>query len=952
MDILRLSATERATISARLDLSLAALSDGSASSSPPSSPEPTSPVPLEEPDLSQSAAWQEYVAARKEMDRETEEIYTEWKEELKEMKRGNGPTTIPETPLEDIDSESEDYEPVPSPSLQESEDLQGESAAIEASSEPAEPTAISQSFDRARLEEAYQREWEANQMSEEDDLSRLIHLHYLEVEKSRVEREKKRVRNEQKRSQEIRLKAQLAVIDSEKKRKKEEIRLETETKKQIEEVKLREELAEKGREEEERYRMKREEAHSQAAAAYLAAQCELFERKSMQKEDDYSRSLSEFAMLKPAKLTFHINQHIIKTLKLVIDCGMSISTSIPPVTPIKLAYITPPESFPIPPPRPLPEFPPPSGSTPLSDSLPYDLSPNTSALELKCENITHINGLSALTSLRTLSLSMNQISEAVNLPQGLVVLDLSLNKIGKLPRVELPALQELVLDSNVISSLEDCGGCRNLRVLSVQNNNIGTVKGVEAFPLLQRLNLYRNGVVDQANTCFERNPYITHLNLGRNKLQNVGFHSPLLLLRSLILYENQIVQLAPINSPLIKEIWLNGNHLTRVDFLNTANMLEILRLDQNAIRSISPFTAPMLKEANLSDNDVREIREIAKVFQASKSLQILEFADNPISQRLHDINWSLNVPENTPKPLSNSSALYRRIGFEYNQSELWLRAISRNELRSLPLQTVLRSWTQSLPIVHYNELAGLSETAVLSYESLAYQYKEHGYRLRKAARLIQSWWLLKLKKLKKLREQYKGHIKEIIKIQGLFRGAICRKAHGQRSKYPLNLVVRIQAWYRGCNLRRRLKIALENAKFVDPELAEFEEIAFDDYTDLDLGLKVPAFLDLKSFIQPLPESRLPPIMPHNSHLGETRSSWSKDRPGTDALSEKSVKSSVPQLPSARREQVKEALNSWGFQGDDVKRAFNHRLAKRKARKMKDKETTADERLARFHRFCD
>jgi len=375
-------------------------------------------------------------------------------------------------------------------------------------------------------------------------------------------------------------------------------------------------------------------------------------------------------------------------------------------------------------------------------------------------------------------------------------------------------------------------------------------------------------------------------------------------------------------------------------------MLEILRLDQNSIRTIAPFSAPSLREVNLSDNDLKDLQGIDTVLKAAQGLEVLEFSDNPISQRLNSLNWSL--PPGSMRKTAQRNAIYRRIGYEYAQSELWLRAIARKEVRSLALQSALRTWTQGLCFAHYNALAGLAETEVLSYESLAYQYREHGYKLRRAARLIQGWWCLKLRKICALREQYKGHMSEIIKIQALFRGAISRKSH---SKYPLAVIVRIQAWYRGCRLRHRLKTALDNAKFIDPELADMEAVEIEDYTDLDLGLKVPAFLDLQSFIQPLQESRLPPIAQH-SNLGETRSSWSKDRPGTDAMSEtKSVKSSVPQLPSARRE-AKEVLSAWGFQGDDVKRAFNHRLAKRKARKMKDKETTADERLARFHRNCD
>lgn len=948
--MLRLSAAERALISARIDQSMAGVSDASDSNSPASSPEPQSPLPLEQPDLTQSAAWQEYVAAKTEMDKETEDFYTEWKQELKEIKRTYVPTLIPETPLEDQRSSSDSFEALPDPpspsDLSENPSFPSENPENPPISSYETPE---NSINLSHFDEIYIREAENSKMMEEDDLSSLLFMYFTDLQKQKVEKEKKRIHAENRKSQEIRLKAQLAEIDIDKKRKKEEMRQIEETKKREEIERINRENEEKRSQEREKSAMRAEEMYSKAAERHIEETMQLQETETMRKQDDYSHILRQFPVFKHTKPEFLSKNRAKRITFAEINCGtvQSLPKShhfLYEITPISV-----PESFPIPPFQVIPDIPPSADSpTPLSDSLPYDISSKTISLTLKCENISHINGLFSLSNLHFLYLSMNKITEAVNLPQGLIFLDLSLNKIANLPKSDLPALKELILDSNVIFSLENCGNYRNLRVFSAQNNNISAINGIERFPLLQRLNLYRNNLSTLPKNSFSANSFLTHVNFGRNKLKIIEFHSNLPLLRSLILYENQISTITELNSPLLHELWLNGNQLKSVNFLKNVNLMEILRLDQNIIEEICDFEAENLVEVNISDNNIGDLKVINTILKAGKRIKSFEFNDNPIWKRLENIGWNRKFEGKCEKN-EGKNAVLRRIGFEYSQSEIWLRAISRNEIRSEELKEKIWIFTQNLAIFHYNSLGNSAELEVLAFESLSYLYKEHLYKLRKAAKLIQNWWSLRVKKLRKLREIYSRHLKEIIQIQAFFRGVISRKKY-VFSRYPVSIVVRIQAWYRGCRLRKRLQSALLSAKFVDPELAELEEVEMDDYEDLDLGLKVPAYLDLRSFVQPVQEQRLPRITGQYAGLGETRGSW--NRPGSEDRSDtKSVKSSVPQLPSAKREQVKQALNAWGFQGEDVKRAFNHRLAKRKARKMKEKETTADERLARFHRFC-
>ena len=115
-------------------------------------------------------------------------------------------------------------------------------------------------------------------------------------------------------------------------------------------------------------------------------------------------------------------------------------------------------------------------------------------ISIRSEDIQHISDLSRFSRLTTLVLSMNKIERICNLPPSLRLLDLSQNLIKDIPKLETPNLERLYLDVNQITKINGMDSCRNLTVLSMNNNKLTQISGLNNNPLLIKLILYRNSI--------------------------------------------------------------------------------------------------------------------------------------------------------------------------------------------------------------------------------------------------------------------------------------------------------------------------------------------------------------------------------------------------------------------------------------------------------------------------
>ena len=390
----------------------------------------------------------------------------------------------------------------------------------------------------------------------------------------------------------------------------------------------------------------------------------------------------------------------------------------------------------------------------LSNFLPYPLDPTSKSLEVKHEDIKSISGLKDFKNLQVLVLSLNKITKVSNLPGSLIHLDLSQNLLTSISELNLPCLEELILDLNRISSITGLTNCVNLRILSMNNNKITKVTGLEKCGLLERLLLYRNKIQEIDSKTFDTNPYIIHLDLGRNELKTVHFLYSLRLLKGLIIYHNQISEIQPLSLPILQELWVNGNTLKILDFLKDTPLLETLRIEDNSISSVSSYNCHLLKHLNISFNNISSFAEVLNCITNSRSLTNFSFNDNPllathpdllplyneiIVKALPAIQELNNTPRTSNSLLVLNKASLARRSFELHQIDLYGQRQKRNNeiIKYVPKEFKILLF--QLPSVIYSQISTKLEFSFKGLEYFWYQAKKVLYKETKAALVIQTW---------------------------------------------------------------------------------------------------------------------------------------------------------------------------------------------------------------------
>ncbi|OMJ75291.1 hypothetical protein SteCoe_25607 [Stentor coeruleus] len=607
----------------------------------------------------------------------------------------------------------------------------------------------------------------------------------------------------------------------------------------------------------------------------------------------------------------------------------------------------------------------------LKDFFPYPLDSKSKSLEVKHEEIRSISGLSYFSNLQVLVLSLNKISKINNLPSTLLHLDLSQNQITSIPDLNLPRLEELILDLNQITQISGLKNCVNLRTVSLNNNKISSITGLEKCGLLEKLLLYRNNIEEIVQSTFSPNPYITFLDLGRNKLTSVNFLGPLHLIKSLLLYHNQISSIQKLNQPLLQELWLSGNSLKNLDFIVSCPLLETLRLEDNAINLIIPYNCPVLKYFNISFNNIQTFADVLLCIKGCRNLVSFSFNDNPLLNLHLDLISFYNetivkaLPSilelnNTGRTSLEKPFLYKgslaRKAFELHQIDVFLQKNKRKNEVVRYVKQEMKELLMKIPAKVYGILEQECEFNTKGVEYFWYEARKDMYIEIKAILVIQTWWKYVLFKKYRIIKRYSGFIEEIVKIQSVYRGYKARKSC-KNLRYNPKKIVKIQALYRGYNLRKKMKKALDNAKMKDLDLDEFKEVNLDDIDmnyDFQNELIIPKNLDLKKFLQnpPIEETKtpkLPPLKPPSQPKPQGNL-FNRSVSGEKSL-QTSTQSSLPPLHKNKtKEEMEKHLDEWGFTNNDVKEALQYRMLKNIHRKSKNKHLTADERLEKFRKI--
>lgn len=170
-----------------------------------------------------------------------------------------------------------------------------------------------------------------------------------------------------------------------------------------------------------------------------------------------------------------------------------------------------------------------------------------------------------------------------------------------------PALHKCI---NAIAKKKGWQTQAEVNEIKCHNKGIGSLEGLEQFPNLETLSLYKNKIVAVNLETFTR---LKHLNLAGNQLSSLAIlEQPRL--EVLYIFHNQLESLSVVGSPDLRQIKANNN-----------------RLIQTELRGL-----PQLEKLYLFDNQL-EIIDIAE----AGALRYLDVRQNPMPDDFYDYLDSL-----------------------------------------------------------------------------------------------------------------------------------------------------------------------------------------------------------------------------------------------------------------------------------------------------------------------
>ena len=286
-------------------------------------------------------------------------------------------------------------------------------------------------------------------------------------------------------------------------------------------------------------------------------------------------------------------------------------------------------------------------------------------LKAAAKNIYSLAGLKHLTTLQTLDLHTNQITDVGPLAglTTLQTLDLHNNQITDVgPLAGLTNLQSLSLYTNQITDVGPLAGLPNLQSLHLSNNQIADVTLLANLKNLQSLNLWDNQITDVTLLAGLTN--LQSLSLSRNPIADVTLLANLKNLQSLHLSNNQIADVTPLAGLTnLQSLHLSNNQITDVTLLAGLTNLQSLSLWDNQIADVTPLAnLKNLERLTLGSNQIADVTPLANL----KNLQWLFLESNQIAdvgplanlKNLQDLRLNHNQITNV-EPLAGLNNLIR-----------------------------------------------------------------------------------------------------------------------------------------------------------------------------------------------------------------------------------------------------------------------------------------------------
>ncbi len=232
--------------------------------------------------------------------------------------------------------------------------------------------------------------------------------------------------------------------------------------------------------------------------------------------------------------------------------------------------------------------------------------------------ITDITGLEYFTSLETLNLKYNTVSDAkpiegISTLQVLIlgenpISSINLDKLGELTDLRLygtniseidlsktPKLESLYLQRTKVSKV-DLTSLQSLDQALINNcSNLSEIKASN-LPSLTRLDAVKGNLTSfEISDC----PSLTQLHLNSNKLTSIKLNN-LAMLMLLNIYDNQLISIDVSNLPFLMRLFVYDNQLTSID-LSANVMLREFRASNNPLTEVNLSTNASLVSLELEN---------------------------------------------------------------------------------------------------------------------------------------------------------------------------------------------------------------------------------------------------------------------------------------------------------------------------------------------------------------
>ena len=273
---------------------------------------------------------------------------------------------------------------------------------------------------------------------------------------------------------------------------------------------------------------------------------------------------------------------------------------------------------------------------------------NIANLELGVEALKSTAFLQRFVNVKKLLLNVNKLSsldglQPLNKLEDLQVKDNALVDITALKKSK--ALKVLHLDANQLTNISALKGLNELTTLSVNANKLTSLQSLTRCHKLQKLLLYHNQISDISVDSLKYLRSLTHLDLGRNKLEHISGEalSQCSLLQTLVLSQNKMLSVpTPLKLPQLKTLWLSGNLLE-----NLSGWCPVVSRETNdastggaglALSDFDwPMFCPMLEKLHLQDNRLQCLNSTAMLVLPHVILLDVSFNSIATVENIHGV---------------------------------------------------------------------------------------------------------------------------------------------------------------------------------------------------------------------------------------------------------------------------------------------------------------------------